>query len=216
MTTAKPKEEERIPFEAFLEKSPPSVQREIRGLGTGTPYYSNTDGTIRYLATPDINTFCKSDKCNGERLFSLDATIQLKPGTAKLVFLEYVCKNCTKTMRAIALWVRVAEDLTNGTAYKFGEYPPFGPSTPARVISLIGPQKDLYLAGRRAESQGMGIGAFAYYRRVIEGQKDRIFDEIIRVCNRLSTDPAVVEDLTNAKNETQFSKAVWTLPQASG
>jgi hypothetical protein len=40
---------------------------------------------------------------------------------------------------------------------KFGEVEPFGPPTPARVITLLGPEKDYYLKGRRAENQGMGI-----------------------------------------------------------
>jgi hypothetical protein len=64
----------------------------------------------------------------------------------------------------------------------------------------------------------MGIAAFAYYRRVIEGQKDRIFDEIIKVCNRLSAGEPIVKELAAAKVETQFSKAVdsvkLAIPQA--
>ena len=68
-----------------------------------------------------------------------------------------------------------------------GEYdPPFGPPTPARVITLIGPDKEYYLKGRRAENQGMGIGAFSYYRRVVENQKNRIIDEVITI--RLTSD----------------------------
>lgn len=95
-----------------------------------------------------------------------------------------------------------------GTALKLGEVPAFGPPTPAKVISLIGPDKDLFLKGRRAENQGMGIAAFAYYRRVIEGQKDRILDEVIKVCKRLSADQRIITELARAKGETQFSKAV--------
>jgi len=101
---------------------------------------------------------------------------------------------------------------------KFGEVPAFGPPTPARVISLVGPQKDLYLKGRRAEHQGMGIAAFAYYRRVIDDQRARIFDEIIKVCQRLSADESIIRELMAAKSETQFSKAVESvkhgIPQA--
>jgi len=66
----------------------------------------------------------------------------------------------------------------------------------------------MFLKGRRSENQGLGIAAFAYYRRVIEGQKDRIFDEIIKVCRRLSVDKSAIDELIAAKNEPQFSKAV--------
>ena len=47
-------------------------------------------------------------------------------------------------------------------ALKFGEFPAFGPPVPPRVLSLIGPDKDLFLKGRRSEIQGLGVGAFAY------------------------------------------------------
>lgn len=92
--------------------------------------------------------------------------------------------------------------------FKFGENPPFGPPTPTRVISLVGPEKDYYLKGRRAENQGLGIAAFAYYRRVVENQKSRIFDEIIRVSQKIGASKEILDDLNNANKENQFSKAV--------
>jgi len=46
------------------------------------------------------------------------------------------------------------------------------------VITLIGPDREIFLRGRRAENQGLGIGAFAYYRRVVENQKGRIITQI--------------------------------------
>jgi len=79
---------------------------------------------------------------------------------------------------------------------------------PAKLITLLGPDREMFLKGRRAESQGMGIGAFAYYRRVVERQKDRIFGEILRVAKRISASPEIIQDLEDAKQETQFSKAV--------
>jgi hypothetical protein len=132
----------------------------------------------------------------------------LSNGISQKVFVNYTCKNCTSETKSFALMVVVDTGLVAGLAYKFGEFPKFGPPTPARLIKLIGPQKDLFLKGRRSENQGLGIAAFAYYRRVIEDQKDRIFDEIINVCRRLSVEQAVVDDLTKAKAETQFTKAV--------
>jgi hypothetical protein len=91
---------------------------------------------------------------------------------------------------------------------KFGETPPFGPPTPAKVITLIGPDKDIFLKGRRAENQGLGIGAFAYYRRVVENQTDRLFEAILKLAAEENTDPAIIAQLQKAKQETQFSKAI--------
>jgi len=86
--------------------------------------------------------------------------------------------------------------------------PPFGPPVPPRVITLIGPDRDSYLKGRRSETQALGIGAFAYYRRVMENQKNRLLDEIIRVAQRTNAKQATIGLLKDAIKETQFSKAV--------
>lgn len=96
----------------------------------------------------------------------------------------------------------------NGIIYKYGEYPSFGPPTPARVISILGPEKDYYLKGRRAENQGLGLGAFAYYRRVVESQKNRLLDEIIRVGGLIGASQEMLDDLKQAREETQFTAAV--------
>jgi hypothetical protein len=98
--------------------------------------------------------------------------------------------------------------------FKFGEWPPFGPPTPARVIKLIGPDRELFLSGRRSEIQGMGIGAFVYYRRVVENQKNRILDEIVKVAQKMNLPEELVLRLKSAESENQFSKAVESIKDA--
>jgi hypothetical protein len=91
---------------------------------------------------------------------------------------------------------------------KLGEVPPFGPPTPARLISLIGPDRDLFLQGRRAEVHGFGVGAFAYYRQVVEHQKSRIIHEIAKASAKLGASKEMLAQLALAEKETQFSKAI--------
>ena len=64
------------------------------------------------------------------------------------------------------------------------------------------------MKGRRCENQGLGIGAFAYYRRVVENQKNRILAEIIRVAQSISAPAETISALQGAQNEPQFSKAI--------
>jgi hypothetical protein len=71
------------------------------------------------------------------------------------------------------------------TIHKLAEVPDFGPPTPAKVFKLIGAERDYYLKGRRCENLGLGIAAFAYHRRVVENQKDRILAEIIRASRKI-------------------------------
>jgi hypothetical protein len=53
-----------------------------------------------------------------------------------------------------------------------------------------------------------GIGAFAYYRRVVENRTGRIIEEIGRVLKQLGAKPEVLQLFVDAAKETQFSKAV--------
>jgi len=179
---------------------------------------SGTHGTTYRLALPVIQLHCTTDSCNGVRYFEPTDSAYLRPGERREHFVTFVCRNCKKTSKTYAFLSILSGDELNGDLFKFGEHPSFGPPTPARVITLLGPEKDYYLKGRRAENQGLGIAAFAYYRRVVENQKNRILEEIIRVSEKIGASKEILEDLNNAKKETQFSKAVGAvkhgIPQA--
>lgn len=92
---------------------------------------------------------------------------------------------------------------------KLGEWPPFGSKTPSRLLRLLDNDRDLFLRGRRAECHGLGIGALTYYRRVVEHQKNRLIDEIIKVVQKVESSPdSIVSDLAKAKETFQFSQAM--------
>jgi len=201
--------ESAITLRKFLELVPPGVTATISDLG-GLVLPS---GSVSWTG-PDILLHCENESCGGMRLFKSHSTVYLKAGEPSLQFVKYGCKNCASSAKTFALWFKLAADRETGSVFKYGEVPAFGPPTPARVVSLVGPQKELFLKGRRAENQGLGIAAFAYYRRVVEDQKDRIFDEIIKVCRRLSMDDGVISELMRGKVETQFSKAVESVKHA--
>lgn len=110
--------------------------------------------------------------------------------------------------------IRATDIPGEGQIYKYGESPPFGPKTPARLIRLFGADKDLFLKGRRSETQGLGIGAFSYYRRVVESHKDQIFDEVIRVSEAVGLPAEKLETLKRGKAEVQFTKALETVKDA--
>jgi hypothetical protein len=72
----------------------------------------------------------------------------------------------------------------------------------------VGGEREYYLKGRRCENQGVGIAAFAYYRRVVENQKNRIRDEILRAARKIGVPDDMITDLEGAKTETQFTTAI--------
>ncbi len=128
-------------------------------------------------------------------------------------FLTYVCRNCRQRQKIFAILYRQTEE-DAGEAYKLGEMPLFGPPIPSRVISMVGPDRELFIRGRRAENQGLGIGAYAYYRRVVENQWCRVLEDIIKVSRRLGVGSEVIALLESALKETQFTKAVAAIKDA--
>jgi hypothetical protein len=86
--------------------------------------------------------------------------------------------------------------------------PPFGVPVPNKVLSLFGEDRENFLKGRQCENQGHGVGAFAYYRRVVENHKNEIFDEIIKVCETVGAPQPLIEELGSAKQEVSFTKAM--------
>ena len=189
----------------FLEDVPPGRWTNVAAIATKK---SGAYGPTYSMALPELQLHCTTPRCDGVRFFKTEDEFLLRPKAIKENFITYRCRNCGVAAKTYALWVRLEEDEKNGEIYKLGEYPSFGPPTPARLISLVGPEKDYFLKGRRSENQGLGIAAFAYYRRVIESQKNRILDEIIKVSEKVSASKEILDDLERAKQETQFSKAV--------
>jgi len=199
-----------VPWTEFLESYPPGRLIHISGLIEYRP-----SSSYPYAATPDIRLHCDDFSCDGMRFFEyVKGDRVLDTDNITETFLDYRCKNCEKTSKRFALALRPDKSadpricITTGFAFKFGEMPAFGPHVPSRLIKLIGPDKDIFLTGRRAEGQGMGIGAFTYYRRVVENQKNRILEEIAKVAEKTGFAPEHIATLNKAKQETQFSTAM--------
>jgi hypothetical protein len=192
----------------FLEGFPPNQLVHISNLSEHK--YVQNVGHSDVMRTPEIQLHCPSDSCNGVRFFRcVSGQGKRLKQQYEYIFITYICSNCQANEKTFSLAVRLDEEEgATGELYKFGELPPFGPPTPPKLIKLIGPDRDDFLKGRRCENQGLGVGAFIYYRRVVENQKNRILSEIIKVSERLSAPHEKIEILRQAINEAQFSKAL--------
>ncbi len=188
----------------FLESSPPDTQLHVDLVAF--TYDLSLD-----MSKADIHLPCNSEKWDGKgnlAFLKTNGATHLDRQNCRFTFETYLCRNCRKTTKTFALAVKVDAKGNSGDVLKLGELPAFGPQVPARVISLIGPDRDTFLRGRRAENLGLGVGAFAYYRRVVENQKGRIIQEMAKVAKKLETSEADLKLFAGAANETQFSTAV--------
>lgn len=204
----------------FLEGTPPNQVIRISDLSI---WKENSYGRYSYaMHTPEIQLHCGDKKCNGVRFFRCisedegisEEEVISEGGEYRFLYVTYRCSNCQDSKKYFSLAAKLDTSSDPhgvyflGTCYKFGELPPYGPPVSSKLITLIGPDRDAFLKGRACENQGLGVGAFIYYRRVVENQKNRILGEIIEVSTKIGVPEDNIEKLRSAVTETQFSKAL--------
>ena len=160
-------------FAEFLQNTPPNQLRNISDLAVRL-----RGGVGWTINMPELKLDCPDDSCDGFRVFRRTiSSFQDNPldqNTLKYLHLTYQCSNCMKTQKVYSLAARflaAGSTYSRGTCYKLGEDLPYGPRVPSRLIRLIGPDRNIFIQGQRCENQGLGIGAFTYYRRVVENKR---------------------------------------------
>ena len=199
----------------FLEGTPPNQLIHISDLSIWKQI--STYGHYAHaIHTPEIHLHCGHEECNGVRFFrciSKDEEISER-GEYSFFYVTYRCSNCQQSEKTFSLAAihdtdsKPRGEYYQGKCYKFGELPTYGPPISPKLIKLIGPDRDAFLKGRTCENQGLGVGAFIYFRRVVENQKNRILGEIIKVSQKIGATDDKIEKLKSAVTETQFSKAL--------
>lgn len=145
-------------------------------------------------------------ECNGDRVHVMAETF-VKPGYSVLTFF-FVCRNCEKWMQVFVAESRFDKANKSLRLTKVAEMPPFGERFPPRVDKLVGEDKAYLIKGRRCENRGDGIAAYAYYRRVVENQRTRLLQEILKVAQRSGSTPDIVEGLEKALREPSFDRTI--------
>jgi hypothetical protein len=92
----------------------------------------------------------------------------------KVVRTIYRCTSCDKFERYFLLKF----DPEGYYVMKVGQEPPWDISIDRTLKKTLGDRADYYKKGLICESQSYGIGAFAYYRRIIEEIIDELLTEI--------------------------------------
>jgi hypothetical protein len=187
------KMENKMKFKEFMENCSPYQKCDIDDINIVS------ENSI----TPNkTDIFIHRDSCDGNRYFRMTNNKTFMESNEIYSYI-FKCRNCETTQKIITV-LGSRRTFAEGYLTKIGEYPPYGKPTPAKFISMIGPDKEIFLKGRRCENQSLGIGAFSYYRRVVELQKNRIIDQIISICNKYENMETLIKELEHAKEEIQF------------
>ena len=117
----------------------------------------------------------------------------------------YICSACNKSHRyfLIRFYTKTVvkkeggKDVERTVVHmeKVGQYPPWSIEMDRELEKLLGKHSVFYKCGLVCESHGYGIGAFAYYRRIIE----EIIDQLLE---------SVEEVFTNAEEKTKYKTAL--------
>jgi hypothetical protein len=201
-----------LEWKDFLESMPAYVEHRFANLISDiTP---RDPGTTWGIWSPRIQLYCEVD--DGVRW--CDPEVNSFPcGAYTTRFFRYTCRDCGQWSKTFALVLIPKLDATPKmlTAMKVGEYPPFGSHLAKRLQEMLSKDDlELYRKGLRTEREGHGIGAAAYFRRVVDNQWKALVKRLRDAAEKLGTPSEKLKVFNEALVQPQFSAAVDMLKDA--
>jgi hypothetical protein len=135
--------------------------------------------TMDKLPKPPINMSCLN--CGSIQTFNMIneyhefRTYSNYPCADEKVRLLYGCQSCRQFTRQFQIYISPELDYI----YKFGQYPEWEIKMDKNLEKILGKHAKTFRKGLVCESQGYGIGAFAYYRRITEEIIDELLESIV-------------------------------------
>lgn len=151
---------------------------------------------------PAINLVCKI--CNGLQTFNMteEYLVNNYNGTSKFVIpstqtATYQCNSCERMSTIFLLYFqqeKKGKEANVLTITKVGQNPAWSIVVEKELEDSLGVYISEYKKGLICESQGYGIAANAYYRRVVENIIDKLLEDL--------------EDFINTENLEEYKKAL--------
>lgn len=94
------------------------------------------------------------------------------------LILNYICASCNTFVRFFSLRLVLKSGNRLIEIEKMGQYPPWDISISNNLQKVLGKFSKTYKKGLICESQGYGIGANAYFRRIVEEIIDDLLEQI--------------------------------------
>lgn len=138
--------------------------------------------TLYSISTPQINMYCEN--CSSNQTFMMrnsfnDGLASDASPLGMSLKARYACVHCYEVERNF--FIKFDDD--GKWIMKVGQYPAWEIKGDINLEKLLGDHASYYSKGLVCESQGYGIGAFSYYRRIVEEVIDNLLDEISELLN---------------------------------
>ena len=147
-------------------------------------FYFNVPYELDDIEEVNINMSCEN--CESNQTFNME-TVYSKitaffnnDSGGQVVLIRYLCAHCNSHRRIFIIRI----DRSRKFIEKVGQYPAWDISFETNIQKVLGEYLKFFKNGLICESQGYGIGANTYYRRVIEGVIDDLLDLILQLMNR--------------------------------
>jgi hypothetical protein len=199
-----------VPFKLFLEGTPLLTTRNVSATLDHVGQYS------RHILLPPIELYCPGKNCGGRRFLNPHSqsapafNVEDGQSTTQVFFAHYRCRNCHQDVKLFALHAHI-QRVESKYVFRFmkvGEAPAFGEPRPNVITDVLDDEIAYFERGYRAEVAGLGIGAFAYYRRFVESHKDKLIDTLRAVAVAQAADENVLLALDRARKTNSFERAV--------
>ncbi|MFX1501707.1 MAG: hypothetical protein ACFFDH_12145 [Promethearchaeota archaeon] len=153
---------------------------------------------------PRINIKMYCERCKSNQTFSWDYENRgygNNDSSGQVIMLRYKCAHCERNYRFFIIKI----DKKHEYIFKVGQYPPWDIGISKDLKSFLGKGDKIYKNGKICESQGYGIGAFAYYRRVIEEVIIELLDSISKIVNEEDSEKfnLLLKDAKRSKNASK-------------
>ena len=139
---------------------------------------SDVSATLGGLPKVNINMPCGT--CESKQTFIMRGEyyehIVVKNLSTKgaLLDLKFVCAKCSSFQQNFNIQISPELDYV----MKVGQFPAWDIQGDKNIEVLLGTHASYYRKGLICESQGFGIAAFAYYRRIVEEIIDSLLDQV--------------------------------------
>lgn len=136
------------------------------------------DGDIRNLRHPAVHMDCL--QCKSDQTFNFEAQFNSDTSGVGIHYIDgivtviYLCTSCRAFRRLFS--IRFERD--GRTLSKVGQFPAPSIEISPDFKDSLGEHAETFKRGLICENQGYGIGAFAYYRRIVEQIIDALLDDV--------------------------------------
>lgn len=160
-----------MPNKEFLEKYPLYKKFEVE----------NLQYIVNRLPKVSIKMLCPNCVSDQTFLMNNDYTENLShanfPTDGLVLRIRYICAHCQNFERYF--FIKIGDD--RSYIMKIGQYPPWDISVEKNISNMLGEYVHYYKKALICESQSYGIGAFAYYRRIVEEIIGQLLEDIAQL-----------------------------------